>query len=385
MYRDDYSSYGTNKKLSFSCALNLPLNPDNAERVHTSAFAYSPLAYLPQIVAILIGKLLNFPIVIMVYLVRLSVLIEYVVLIALAIKLLPLRRWALVGVALLPVPIMSINNPGGDTVLLGSVALITAIIIRSISIPNQQMNIEGRLPIIALTVLTFVAILSKGIFPAVCLLPLLLFYGGLRYYKYQKLAIVVSSLILTLLWQKFGVNQGLASQVIAPSILQFPEALVRAFFYRWVDTDFLYIGDFVGNTPVRGEHLGMPSIIVSLINFLFWTYMLLSYPEKHRMLISKRLAIALKITALCCATAIIVGSFAALFIGAPYLQLGSETIKGVGVRYLYPAFFILAVIPLTHRIRTSERTVASVVTLGSIICLSALILINIVKYQWVHL
>lgn len=276
MYRYNYSQYGESKKLSFACALSLPLNPDDTERVHTSAFAYSPITYLPQIMTIFIGKLLHLPIVIMAYLVRFSVLIEYVVLVALAIRLLPIRKWALAGIALLPTPIMFINNPGGDYILLGSIALIAAVIIRSITIPTRQLNKENKWLLITLAVVTFVAVLSKGIFPAACLLPLLVFYGGLRYKKYQKIAIAVSALMLAVLWQKFGVNQTLASQVIPPSIVEFPGALAKTFFYRWVDTDFLFVGDFVGNVPANGEHLGMPSIVITLINFLFlYTYSLI--------------------------------------------------------------------------------------------------------------
>lgn len=385
MYRYDYTNYGKNKKFSYTCALALPLNKDSTENVHTSAFAYSPVAYLPQIVAILIGKLLHFPIIIMIYMVRFSVLIEYVVLIALAIKLLPVKRWALAGTALLPTPIMFINNPGGDYILLGSAALVTVIVVRSISIPIKELRKEdGRLTV-ALVILSITAVLSKGIFPAACLLPLLAFYGGLRHKKYTKLAIGTSALMVAALWQKLGVNQSLASHVSAPSILDFPEALIKTFFYRWVDTDFLYIGDFVGNTPITGEHIGMPSIIVTVISLLVGAYLFISYPERHRYQISVRQAMALKVTALSCAAAIIVGSFAALFVGAPYLQLGGETIRGVGVRYFYPAFFVLAAIPLTHRIRASERTMACIVLLGSTVCLSALVLINILKYHWVSL
>lgn len=260
MYRYNYSEYGTSKRLSFSCALSLPLGKDSTEKVHTSAFPYSPIAYLPQAIAIFIGKLLNVPILIMVYLVRFSVLIQYVVLVAIAIKLLPVRKWALAGIALLPTSLMFINNPGGDYLLLGSTALIMAIIMRSISIPVRQLNKENRRLVVALAVLTFGAVLSKGIFPAVCLLPLLAFYGGLRYKKISKLVIAASALILAVLWQKLGVNLSLASQVAAPSILDFPEALIKSFFYRWIDTDFIYIGDYVGNTPAPGEHLGMPSM-----------------------------------------------------------------------------------------------------------------------------
>lgn len=108
--------------------------------------------------------------------------------------------------------------------------------------------------------------------------------------------------------------------------------------------------------------------------------MFISYPERYR----PQISITLKVTALCCAAAIIIGSFAALYIGVPYLQLGGETIKGVQVRYFYPAFFILAAIPLTHRVRTSKSTIVGVVLIGSIICLSSLILINAIKYQWLH-
>jgi uncharacterized membrane protein len=383
LYRYQYDNYGREKKLSFECALHQPLRQNDTEMVHTSAFAYSPLAYIPQTIAILLARLFQLPIVAMSYLVRLSVLLEYIVMIALAIKLLPVRKWALAGAALLPTAIMFINNPSGDHVLFGSAALITAIIIRSISIPNNQLQKEDTKLTIALVVLSILVVLAKGIFPGACLVPLILFYGGFHHKKIRKMAIVMASLAVGVLWQKFGVNLALVSQVDASSILDFPKAFIKTMFYRWVDTDFLYVGDYVGNVPHSGEHLGMPSIIVTTINILLAVYLFVGYPEKSELRISEKQRRALQITVLGCAAAIIVGSFAALFVGVSYLHTANGTIRGVQTRYLYPAFIVLATLPFARRITASERAVSKIVIWGSILALTFLVVINAISFRWI--
>lgn len=380
MYRYNYANYGINKRLSYTCAMNLPLKQNDTEKVHTSAYVYSPIAYIPQTIAILAGRLLRAPIIIMAYMVRFSVLIEYIVMIALAIKLLPIRRWALTGIALLPTPIMFINNPSGDFILFGAAALMSAIIVRSIHIPRAQLDREQRSLTFGLAAISVIAVLSKGIFPGVCLLLLIPFFGGLHYRQYSKIAILAAAIGVGLLWQRLGVS--LASSVNPASIFAFPKAFVKTMLYRWVDTDFIYMGDYVGNIPSTGEHLGMPSVIVSLINILFAAYIFIGYPEKSRLQTTGRQALSLQLAAICCAAAIVIGSFAALFVGVPYLQ-NTGTIRGVQARYLYPAFFVLAAMPLAYKVSTSEKTMARIVALGSAITLTTLTLVNLIYYHWV--
>ena len=384
MYAYDYSNYGMNKRLSFACALGVPLQSDDTEWVYTSAQSYSPTTYIPQVLAILIGRAFDAPIVVMVYLVRLFVLTAYIFMIALAIRLLPVRKWALAGVALLPTPIILLTNPGGDYMLFGSISILAAVVIRSIFIPRKQLDRENAVLITILAIAAVMMVLPKGIFPGICFLPLIAFYGGLGYQKLKKILIVAGALIIGFCWQRLGVNVDLITMEKGiNSPLDFPAAFLQTMFVRWVDTDFVYFGDYVSNASLSGEHLGMPALIITVINILFAAYLFVGYPEKAKFQISKKQLLAFVGTSVICAAAVIIGSFAALFVGASYLQAADAAIRGVQTRYLFPAFFVLAAMPYLRKVFVDdERSMARIVIIGSIICLSAALAVSAIAYNW---
>lgn len=383
IYGYNYKAYGIDKNKAFGCALGLSLNQENTEIIPSTAAGYSPTAYIPQTLAILIGKLLNAPMVLMVYAVRIAVLIAYVAMIVLAIRLLPVRKWALVGVALLPHSITHFTNPGGDYILYGTVAIFVAIIIRSIYLPQERLREENKKLLITMGITAFFMVLPKGFFPGVCFLPLLAFYGGLKYEKIKKVMLFSAAITVAFLWQKFGAYQMPDTVQNAGSVLNFPYAFIKTMFLRWVDTDFIYKGDSVGNFPVSGNHLGMPSILITLLNVLFAGYLFVGYPEKYKIQISSLQTKLLKYIGLLCAIAVIVGTFGALYTAGAYLQDGSLVIRGVSTRYFYPAFFMLALIPFSRYFRTEQtKHFSELVIVGSMILLLTTVLLKILSFHW---
>ncbi|MFZ2126041.1 MAG: DUF2142 domain-containing protein [Candidatus Microsaccharimonas sp.] len=384
MYDYDYSQYGVSKKLSLSCALGVPLEGDKAELVYTSAQSYSPTTYIPQVIAIFIGRVFDAPIVVMVYLVRLLVLAAYIFMVVVAIRLLPIRKWALAGIALLPTPMILLTNPGGDYMLFGSISILAAVVIRSIFIPRKQLDRENKVLMAILAIAAIMMVLPKGIFPGICFLPLVAFYGGLGYQKLRKIFVVASALIIGLLWQRFGVNVDLITMdkgINSP--FDFPIAFLETMFVRWVDTDFVYFGDYVSNASLSGEHLGMPALIITVINILFAVYLFVGYPEKAKIQLPKKQVLAFIYTTIICVIAVIIGSFGALFVGASYLQTAGTAIRGVQTRYLFPAFFVLAVTPFLRKVFIEdEKSMARIVIVGSIICLSVLVVVSAIAYRW---
>lgn len=384
VYRYSFGRYGTNKKESFDCALSLPLERRVTEKVHTTAPAYSPTTYVPQVLAIWFGKLFNSPIVVMTYFVRIAVLITYIAMVVFAIKLLPVRKWALVGVALLPYPMLYITNPGGDYMLYGLAAILTAVIVRSIYLPKSDLKKENRKLLTILTIAASLIVLPKGIFPGICFLPLVLFYGGLKHEIPKKIGIITFAAALGAAWQKFGSSMVLSrANETVNSIVDFPYAFIKTMFYRWVDTDFLYRGDYVGNVHIPGNHLGMPSIIVTIMGMLLAVYLFVGYSEKAKLSISRLQTVLLRYTSILIAVSVVVGSFAALFIGGSFLQDESMAIRGVHPRYFYAAFFMLALVPFARSIQAKTmRSYARIVIIGSVILLVASVLVLAIKFKW---
>ena len=138
-YSYRFDEYGNTKKESLKCALSIPLNDNERELVRTSAGPYSPTTYIPQVAAIAIGRAINAPVVVIATMVRIFTLVAYMALIVLAIRTIPVRKWALAGVALLPHSIIQITNPGGDYLLLGVIALLVAVIVRSVYVKKIEL------------------------------------------------------------------------------------------------------------------------------------------------------------------------------------------------------------------------------------------------------
>jgi uncharacterized membrane protein len=369
IYKYMYGVYGERKGDALQCAFSVSLDEGETEPLKTTAAGYSPTTYIPQVIAVSIGKVFNMPIVMMSYLSRLAVLAAYIVLIAAAIKVLPSRKWALVGMALLPVSIIQVTNPGGDYLLLGAIALFIATIIRSLVLKGDQ---DKKLLILG-TVTAILMVLPKGIFPGILFLPLIFFFGGLKKNLAIKSGIFVGVSVIALLWQKFGVSTVLGGvNASTNSIFDFPFAFTKTMFYGWIDKDFIYNGIGFG----LGAQVGMPAIIVTLMTLLIGMYLFADFVKDK---IKNKL---LTIVSIIIAVGVVVGSFAALYVAGSYLQDDSNVIKGVQPRYFYPALFLIAMIPFARAFTTSRRFYILAVLIGSSILLSAQVLAIAIQYRW---
>jgi uncharacterized membrane protein len=90
------------------------------------AGAYSPVPYIPQILAVLIGKIADTPIMWFYYLGRIFNLVAWIVLVYLAIRLLPVGKWLLAIIALWPISLYQATTWSAD-------ALTNALVFLTIS------------------------------------------------------------------------------------------------------------------------------------------------------------------------------------------------------------------------------------------------------------
>lgn len=375
-----YERYGERKLDAFKCAASLGGSVNATEAVPTTAAGYSPTTYIPQVIAISLGKILNLPIIAMDYLVRLAVLVSYIGLVWLAIRIAPAYKWALVGVALLPHSIFQITNPGADYLLFGAVAVFVAVIVRSMQLEGREYQKYSRKLLLVASIAAVLMILPKGIFPGLCFMPLLFFFGGIKKSLLIKIVLFVGICLIGFAWQKLATTTiiELPSEG-ARTLFSFPYAFLKTMFYGWVNTDFVYGYMGMGfDTKV-----GMPSIAITIMNMLLAVYLCVGYSKDKIMhwvsLFHKRLFVIVGVTA---AVGVVVGSFAALYFAGSYLQDESGVIKGVQTRYFYPALFLLALLPFTRMVIVSERLFRKTVVIGSIFLLLAQTITIAVRYQW---
>ncbi|NCU29256.1 DUF2142 domain-containing protein [Candidatus Saccharibacteria bacterium] len=378
MYKYDSTSYGNDKTNAFKCAFSLPLDRANSEAVFTTASSYSPTTYIPQVLAIWVGKIFNLPIIAMLYLMRIFVMIAYVAMIAFAVWLLPVRKWALVGIALLPYSILHFNNPGGDYMLYGSISIFVAAIVRSMYLNPSQLLRQDRWLLPTVFAAGVMMVLPKGMIPGILFLPLLVFYGGLKKYKWQKILSIAVIATIALLWQWTVGNDVMEEPSSATSSLfTFPLAFIKTMFYGWTGFDFLYNGSGGGGAAA------VPSVVISIVNMMIMMYLLVDYrPDNTKI---KSSILTRKIfgwVSIVIALLVVVASFAAIHIAGSYLQDGSNIIKGVQIRYYYPALFMLAIVPFARVFVTKETTFRNVVIGGSCVALATTVFVTLLNYQW---
>lgn len=360
VYEYKYANYGRELSETIRCSLSIKTNNVDTEGVRASSASYSPIAYLPQLAAVYIGRALDLPIIIIGYMVRVSVLVAYIGLVVLAIRLLVNRQWALVGIALLPHSLMQITNPGADYILFGAGAIFVAAIIRSRQLTEAEYKSEkNKLLLIVFAALSLLMV-PKGMFPGICFVPLILFMSGIRKEILAKIVIVVCALALGVIWQKISsaTLPLTTSPDIASLIGSFPKAFVKTMFHTWANQDFIYKSMGLG----LDNRVGLPGFAISLMNMLVAFYIFVAVKSEEKVRSIKYFSLVTWVVVL----AIVAGSFAAMHVMAYALQTGDGIINGVQSRYFYPALFILAIIPMRRFIYVKNNKVyRNFVVIGS--------------------
>jgi uncharacterized membrane protein len=110
--------------------LDQPLDPDRRAGI-ANAGTYPPFVYLPQLPGVLIGRWLELSPAALIYLGRATSLLVWVAATALAIRLAPARRWALVLLSLTPMAVAGAASISADPMTLAMALLFTAVTLRA--------------------------------------------------------------------------------------------------------------------------------------------------------------------------------------------------------------------------------------------------------------
>jgi uncharacterized membrane protein len=134
-------------------AMDRPLEPDRREFVDfTSTSFYSPLGYLPQTIAIVVGRSLGAGPLALLYLARLANSLATIALLTWAVRLMPIGREATMAVALLPMAIFEYASVSPDAAVIGTTFLFTANALRAQLVDGWS---SGRIAVAAVSALVF--------------------------------------------------------------------------------------------------------------------------------------------------------------------------------------------------------------------------------------
>ena len=109
--------------------VSIPLNPEvRKPLVFSGSAIYSPVAYIPQAVGIALGRLFNAPPVLLLYLGRICNALAFLLLALLALRFIPVGKWLMGFVLLLPMSLFLVASQSADALTLGVVSFFVALV-----------------------------------------------------------------------------------------------------------------------------------------------------------------------------------------------------------------------------------------------------------------
>lgn len=354
--------FQSNKKYSHrqtkAALMDVPLNSSERQFYDiSSAASYSPIAYLPQSVGIVLAKLFNSPVVVMLYIVRLFNLLFWVGMIYMAIRLFPWKKWAFAGIALLPMVVAQSASAGIDVVSVGSGALFLALICY---VYAKKVIITPRI-LAGITALATMMLLSKQVM--IVLLPLLLLlrrsqFKSPRQYWISLFLGAGIPLVIFAIWtlvvpevsqsaSQIQNGQNTTEQVkfIIGAPWQFAEALYYTFFFTWGDGIWTSLMGNFGWVDTPLPAMFIVAGYLGLAIYLFTNYEPTTFGQimskwRRRLLIALALGYALLV---CLAMYVL------------YSPLKYDIIIGIQGRYFFPVLFLLPIILLSSSIKVQKK------------------------------
>lgn len=363
--------------------LNVPLNEGEKKFVDTTVTAsYSPIGYIPQVLAIWFGRLFDTPPIVMVYLARLFVLVTWIGLVFASIKIFPFKKWAVAGIALLPMFLAQAVSLGVDVLAVGSGLLFLSTILYCI----YTKNTIHRKILFLLLATGIVMTMSKQVMAVLLFLILTLKNNSLsenvKKNLFFKILIILLPILILILWTivlpeissnvtQLQNNQDTVGQVkyIMGQPLIFIRTLFYTLFFTWGDgISQSLIGNFGWlDTPLS-------SFFINLGYVSLFAYWFVDYEKKSIQPTSKlNKTIFFVITA-----TYFLSVCAAMYI--LFSPVGYPLIVGIQGRYLFPCLFLLLPVLFVKVLTTKERYFVLSTKVVSITLLVASIVTIVYRY-----
>lgn len=324
-----------------------------------------PLAYVPQILGIMIGNLLDLPLLFGFYLGRLLSALVFIIIVFLAHRITPYARWTLLCISLLPMTLYQASSLSSDSLLISLSLLAVALILKFYQTKNtstKQLLILGGV-VLCLSLIKQVYVLL--------LLPIL--FAPKKFYINKSSRIIILTLISSVCliaaatWN-FSVsdiangihNVYRPEQDIVPGE-RLVHLLTQPFSFA-IDvflTLFFYSSEFLIQSTI-GIVGWLDIKLPAFCYFILFSMLILSVLQdaNQKYVPSKRLRLILLVTA----SLMVVSTCALLYIG--YTSADDTYINGLQGRYFIPILAILLPALITPIIRTKidEKIFSKIIT-----------------------
>ncbi len=355
-------------------ASKIPLDPNHEVFVDfPNTSYYLPVSYLPQALAIFIFGWLGFSPFFLLYLARLASLLFWIFLMYHAIRIIPVQKWLLVLLALLPMSVSVNSSLSADVFTNGVAFLFIAVIMREIL--SKEPFIRKRM--VVLTVLIVLLGLGKMVY--VVLLFLFLAIPRKRFSSQRQyflnfsillLAGLISSFILKIYLDHLYLPWHLYNKVYAANAtLGFQSDMNEQLQYvsdHFWKTIVLFIGSFFRQIPeISSGYIGilgrydtrLPAGLVIFSFIAIFLVAVFSSKKEYKLNLWHRLilvAVFFMITSL-----IMISQY------LTWEPVGSDHLQPLQGRYFIPAFPLVLIALYNQKIRISQQFIGmfSILTL----------------------
>lgn len=329
----------------------------------TAIITYSPIPYLASTFAIIIGKSLNFSPLVLLYVSRLANLFLWLFFIFMAIRLIPVHKWVLLMLALMPMTIFQGASLSADSFTIALSFLVISVFLNfSLDHNKKEINIKD---IGVLFVILSMLALTKQSYLLLVFLFFIIPYkkvGNLKRFLFVFSSLFLFIFGISLIWSIFFkgfyipnnisiINQ--TSLIISNPII-FCNALINTILTK--DIIFNIVISFVGN-------LGWGSITLPdwLVVFYIIMLILTALLDKDNININltKKTIIFLTlalISLLICISMYVTGS-----------SFAQSTISSIAGRYFIPISPLIFLIFYNNKIKSEIENGFSLVIISSII------------------
>lgn len=334
--------------------LNAPLNEEDRVFVDFRGSAgYAPLVYLPQILGIMLGRLMGLPPPGLVYCGRLGNLLVGLLLTCLAIHWMPVMKWWLMLLALMPMTVFQRSSLSADGLTIALAFVFIAAVLR---LALRAEAVTRREVILLCALAAIFCLCKQGYYPLIlsCLIIPRRKFSGTKQYLTALLSILVAGGLATFLWMSAvkGLQSPFPGKPDAAMmagqrnyLLQNPLQLAAIFYNSYELNYYFYLSSFIGllgwlDTPLPYPVIAAYACLLLLLAFIDGG----QAPDW----LGKLWLLAL-----------FIGNtfILALFFYISYTELRSPTIEGIQGRYLIPLapLLFLVLCPRRWRIDLSAK------------------------------
>lgn len=313
-----------------------------------SASLYSFVCYLPQATGVLIGKIINLPLVFQMYLGRLMNFLVWMMLMYFSIKYIPYKKITVFAIGFIPIVIQEAVSLSADAITIGTSIFLVSYILYL----KEKKSMMEKKDYIICSLTTIVLSLCKIVYLPICLVLFLIPYDKFKskkdkYVKIGLLALFV--IILNLIFLKISSSYLAESNLQGNPSAQLSFLLHNPFSYLQNCFNAIYQYSFNWLYELFGMSLCLFDVILSpfYMIFIIGTYIYIFLFDNTKK-ITKQNKLAISLIVLITIALI----FTSLFI--QWTPVHSTRVEGIQGRYFLPILFLITILCNSDRIQLKK-------------------------------